>query len=41
MKLMKTIIEMNDGRIVIITSDRGKYNKSNYDSYFEGNVKAY
>ncbi len=39
MTLMKTIIEMNDGRIIIITSDRGKYNKSTYDSYFEGNVK--
>ena len=39
MTFMKTIIEMNDGRIIIITSDRGKYNKSTYDSYFEGNVK--
>ena len=36
---MKAVIEMNDGRIIIITSDRGKYNKSTYDSYFEGNVK--
>ena len=36
---MKAVIEMNDGRIIIITSDRGKYNKLTYDSYFEGNVK--
>ena len=39
MTFMKAIIEMNDGRTIIITSDRGKYNKSTYDSYFEGNVK--
>ena len=36
---MKAVIVMNDGRKIIITSDRGKYNKLTYDSYFEGNVK--
>ncbi len=36
---MKAVIEMNDGRKIIITSDRGKYNKLTYDSYFEDNVK--
>jgi len=39
MTFMKAIIELNDGRIIVITSDRGKYNKLTYDSYFEGNVK--
>ena len=39
MTFMKAIIEMNDGRIIVITGDRGKYNKLTYDSYFEGNVK--
>ena len=37
---MKVIISMNDGRIVTITSDRGKYNKATYDCYFIDNVKA-
>jgi len=40
MKKMKVIISMNDGRIVTITSDRGKYNKATYDCYFIDNVKA-
>ncbi len=39
MTYMKAVIEMNDGRKIIITSDRGKYNKLTYDSYFEDNVK--
>ena len=37
---MKVLLYMNDGRIVSITSDRGKYNKITYDSYFVDNVKA-
>ena len=37
---MKVLLHMNDGRIVIITSDKGKYNKITYDSYFVDNVKA-
>ena len=39
MTFMKAVIEMNDGRKIVITGDRGKYNKLTYDSYFEGNVK--
>ena len=31
---------MNDGRIIIITSDNGSYNKVSYDCFFENNVKA-
>ena len=37
---MKVTLYMNDGRIVIITSDKGNYNKENYDCFFENNVKA-
>ena len=37
---MKVTISMDDGRIVIITGDKGIYNKSTYDCFFEGNVKA-
>ena len=37
---MKVVIHMNDGRIVTIISDRGKYIKSTYDCYFIDNVKA-
>ena len=38
---MNATIYMNDGRIITITSDTGKYNKINYDCFFEKNVKAY
>ena len=31
---------MEDGRLVIITSDQGRYDKVNYDCFFEYNVKA-
>ena len=37
---MKVVIHMNDGRIVTIISDRGKYNKTTYDCFFVDNVKA-
>ena len=37
---MKAIILMKDGKTVIITSDKGRYNKQTYDSFFEENVKA-
>ena len=37
---MKAIILMNNGKTVIITSDKGRYNKQTYDSFFEENVKA-
>ena len=40
MTKMKITMYMNDGRIVIVTSDKGKYNKVTYDSFFIGNVKA-
>ena len=40
MTKMQVILQMDDGRIVIISSDRGKYNKVTYDCYFEENVKA-
>ena len=37
---MNVILHLNDGRTVIITSDRGRYNKVTYDCYFENNVRA-
>jgi len=37
---IKIIIEMNDGRTVIIVGDNGKYNKATYDCYLENNVIA-
>ena len=37
---MNVKIHMTDGRIVVITSDSGRYNKSTYDCFFENNVKA-
>ena len=37
---MKVEINMSDGRTVIITGDKGTYNKETYDCFFEGNVKA-
>tara|TARA_B100001123_G_C15059451_1_gene926960 strand:- start:314 stop:895 length:582 start_codon:yes stop_codon:yes gene_type:complete len=40
MSKMHVTIYMDDGRVVVITSDEGKYNKSTYDCYFINNVKA-
>ena len=37
---MYVTLHTNDGRIIIITSDKGSYNKKNYDCFFENNVKA-
>ena len=37
---MHVILYLNDGRIVNITSDQGRYNKVSYDCYFEKNVIA-
>ena len=40
MNEMHVILYLNDGRIVNITSSKGKYNKATYDCFFENNVKA-
>ena len=40
MKKMTVIINLDDGRLVTITSDEGRYNKSTYDCFFEKNVVA-
>ena len=40
MTSMKVTLEMKDGRIVVITSDKGIYNKKTYDCFFVKNVKA-
>tara|TARA_B100000029_G_scaffold336877_1_gene329017 strand:- start:194 stop:796 length:603 start_codon:yes stop_codon:yes gene_type:complete len=40
MSKMHLILFMNDGRVVNITSDKGRYNKTTYDTFFEGNVQA-
>ena len=37
---MHVILHLNDGRIVNITSTKGRYNKETYDCFFENNVKA-
>ena len=37
---MRVVIDMQDGRIIVITSDKGIYNKRTYDCYFVDNVKA-
>ena len=37
---MHVIMYLNDGRIVNITSTKGRYNKETYDCFFENNVKA-
>ena len=37
---MHVTLHMDDGRVIIITSDKGIYNKVSYDSFFENNVKA-
>ena len=40
MDIMHVILHLGDGRIVNITSDKGRYNKRTYDCFFEQNVKA-
>jgi len=40
MDYMKVTLRMKDGRIIVITSDKGKYNKISYNCFFEKNVKA-
>ena len=37
---MHVTLDMEDGRVVIITSDSGSYNKVTHDCFFENNVKA-
>ena len=37
---MRVVIEMKDGRVIVITSKKGIYNKTTYDCYFQDNVKA-
>ena len=40
MNNMHVILYLEDGRVVDIFSDKGKYNKENYDCFFEKNVRA-
>ena len=40
MKNMLVTLYLDGGKIITITSDKGKYNKISYDCYFEVNVKA-
>ena len=40
MKSMHVILYLSDGRVVNIFSDEGRYNKGNYDCFFEKNVRA-
>lgn len=40
MTKMRVVIEMRDGRIVVITSNTGSYNKKSYDCFFVDNVEA-
>ena len=37
---MHVTLDVDDGRVIIITSDKGRYNKVTYDCFFENNVKA-
>ena len=37
---MHVTLDMDDGRVIIITSDKGTYDKVTYDCFFENNVKA-
>ena len=37
---MLVTLHTNNGKIVIITSDKGRYNKVTYDIYFKDNVRA-
>ena len=40
MQDMRVLLQLNDKRIVEITSDEGKYNKNTYDIFFKKNVVA-
>ena len=40
MDVMHVELYLSDGRIVNITSDKGRYNKRTHDCFFEQNVKA-
>jgi hypothetical protein len=40
MNNMRVILHLNDGRIVNITSTKGRYNKTTYDCFFENSVRA-
>ena len=40
MERMHVVLHLNDGRIVNITSDEGRYNKITHDCFFEKNVIA-
>tara|TARA_Y100001960_G_scaffold291019_1_gene332070 strand:- start:313 stop:633 length:321 start_codon:yes stop_codon:yes gene_type:complete len=40
MKNMYVILRLNDNRVVEITSLKGRYNKENYNCYFEEDVVA-
>tara|TARA_B110000438_G_scaffold300786_1_gene354005 strand:- start:1347 stop:1934 length:588 start_codon:yes stop_codon:yes gene_type:complete len=40
MKKMHVKLFLIDGRVISITSDKGKYNKETFDCFFENNVKA-
>ena len=40
MKNMHVILYLSDGRIVNITSNKGRYDKATYDCFFEDDVKA-
>ena len=40
MNSMEVILYLEDGRIVEILSDKGRYNKVTYDCFFEVNVRA-
>ena len=37
---MHVILYLNDGRVVNIISNKGKYNKETYDCFFEDDIKA-
>ena len=37
---MHVILHLTDGRTVNITSEKGRYNKTTYNCFFEQNVKA-
>ena len=37
---MHVILYLNDGRVVNLTSDKGKYNKKTFDCFLEENVKG-
>ena len=40
MEKMVVILDLGNGRIVKITSDKGSYNKMTYDCFFQKNVEA-